>query len=209
MNGRIATKLLRVNGGWSFVFDPSHEPRAAPAFWHPDAAPAILTLTPASSPSVAPLSLAHLRPIASRSSGPDALYLIADTARGRHRLLVRGGSLDRPLTLELPCDELLGIRLDAASRLVPVAKAATGYLPTRLQRSRLVLLLRILDAEQAGLSKHAIAERLMYPHMRRLHGATWKGSAERRRTYRLCQEAARLRDQGVFDLLKGQLHPPG
>jgi len=102
------------------------------------------------------------------------------------------------------------IRLGAASRLAHTGAGQTpSYHPTPMQRSRLVLFLDILDAEAANMPKRAIAETLVYRHMRALHGADWKASAERRRVHRLCEEAARLRDAGVADLLHARLRPAG
>lgn len=103
----------------------------------------------------------------------------------------------------LPIDASTPIRLDAAARLTHRAGAAQTFAPTELQRGRLTLLLRILDAEEAGLSKREIAQALVYPNLPALHGATWKGSAERRRVHRLSLDAARLRDAGGRDLLLG------
>lgn len=171
----------------------------------------VLTLTPAPSPpSDPPLSLDHLQPISLWQRSPDEQYLVADDDHGRHRLALKGGSGDAPLALALPVDAAMPIRLGAASRLAHAAgPQAASYQPTPLQRSRLRLLLDILDAEAAGLPKRAIAETLVYPHMRDLHGAAWKASAERRRVHRLCEEAARIRDSGVRDLLHARLHPAG
>lgn len=171
----------------------------------------VLTLTPALSPlSDPPLSLDHLQPLSLWQRSPDEQYLVADDDHGRHRLALRGKGGIAPLALALPVDAAMPIRLGAASRL---AHAGTGraatYQPTSQQRTRLALLLDILDAEAEGLAKRTIAETLVYPHMRDLHGAAWKASAERRRVHRLCEEAARIRDFGVRDLLHARLRPAG
>jgi hypothetical protein len=154
------------------------------------------------------LSLDHLRPLAIGEPSPDERHLVADDDQGRHRLLLVR-PFDRPRALALPIDAAMPIRLDAASRLTRSGGSVLGYQPTPLQRARLTLLLRVLDAEAAGEPKRAIAAKIIYPHMPTLHGAAWKASTERRRTHRLCQEAMRLRDEGVLDLLHKRLHPPG
>lgn len=200
-----------ANGGYSFAFDPLDDPRTAPALWRPDAAPVVLTLTPAPSPlSDPPLSLDHLRPLSLWQRSPDEQYLVADDDHGRHRLALKGRSGEAPLALALPVDAAMPIRLGAASRLAHSSAGPTAsYQPTSLQRTRLAMLLHILDAEADGLPKRAIAETLVYPHMRTLHGAAWKASAERRRVHRLCEEAVRLRDAGVPDLLHARLRSAG
>lgn len=123
--------------------------------------------------------------------------------------MLRAPDRGQPLTLLLPVDTEMSIRLDAAARLTHSAGATAAYSPTPLQRTRLVLLIHILDAIDEGLSKREIARRLIYRNMPELRGATWKGSSERRRIHRLALEALRLRDNGVADLLHGRLHPPG
>lgn len=122
---------------------------------------------------------------------------------------MRGHAVGGPLALALPVDAAIPIRLNAASRLTHSASAANSYQPTPLQRTRLVLLLGILDAEAAGFSKRDIATHLVYPRMPALRGAMWKASTERRRIHRLSLEAARLRDHGIPDLLHARLHRPG
>jgi hypothetical protein len=199
------------NGAWPFAADPQHDPRVAPALWRPDTAPVVLTLTPALAPSSQPpLSLGHLRPIALHHSAADEQHLVADDAHGRHRLVLHATDGDAQLALALPVDAAMAIRIGAASRLAHATTGpASGYQPTAIQRSRLAMLLRILDAEQAGMPKREIAATLIYPHMSDLHGAAWKASAERRRTHRLRDEAVRLRDAGIADLLHGRLRPTG
>lgn len=209
MTRKLGARRSPPNGAWPFAFDPRADPRAAPALWHPETTPVVLTLTPSPSPpSDPPLSLDHLQPVASAHSSPDEHHLVADDAHGRHRLVVRSGDDGLPFALALPIDAAMPLRLGAAARL---ARAPTGsaYQPTPLQRGRLALLLRILDAEQAGLAKRDIASTLIYPRMRPLLGAAWKASAERRRTHRLCEEALRLRDHGIADLLHGRTRTAG
>jgi hypothetical protein len=123
--------------------------------------------------------------------------------------VLRAPDRTQPLALLLPVDTEMSIRLDAAARLTHRPGATAAYSPTPFQRTRLVLLLHILDAVEVGMSKREIARRLIYRHMPDLHGATWKGSSERRRIHRLALEAVRLRDDGIGDLLHGRLHRPG
>lgn len=173
-------------------------------------APAVLTLTPARSPiSEGLVTLDLLRPISAGSRSPDERHYVADDDHGRHRLIVRAPEARQPLELTIPLDQAMPVRLDAASRLAHSGSRSTLYVPTSLQRTRLVLLLNILDAMEGGLSKREIAHQLVYPLAPALHGAAWKGSTERRRTHRLCLEAARLRDRGFSELLHARLRPAG
>jgi hypothetical protein len=201
---------LERNGGWSFAFHPAEDPRSHPALWSPDQSPFILSLKIADgSLDTLPLSIDHLRPLSSCVSSPDRRHLVADTATGRHRLTLPANH-PGDLALILPLDAALPVRLSAASRLAGAPqRGGRQHLPTSSQRRRLALLLALLDADSAGLSRHAIAERLLFRHMRPLHGAEWKGSAERRHTYRLWAEAIRLRDGGYRHLLHGRLHRTG
>jgi hypothetical protein len=207
---RAGGARLPINGGWSFAFDPKLDPRDAPALWRPEATPAVLTLVPGPiASSDPPLSLDHLAPISSVCLSPDEHHLVADDERGRHRLVCRTHHPSQPLALILPFDADMPIRLEAAARLTRTGGSAVAYSPTPLQRTRLVLLLHILDASGEGLSKRDIARDLIYPNLPDLRGAMWKGSSERRRTHRLVLEALRLRDSGFGDLLHARLHPAG
>lgn len=85
-------------------------------------------------------------------------------------------------------------------------KLATGIAPTAYQRSRLILLLRLLDAEQDGLSRRKMAFSILYPHHIAMRSAEWKASNERRRFYRMLEDAHFLCEGGYRSLLKGSMN---
>ncbi len=61
-------------------------------------------------------------------------------------------------------------------------------------------MLAMLDARNEGAGSHDLAFQLVYPNSRRLTGAQWKASGERRHTLRLLRTAQTLRDGGYRTL---------
>jgi len=110
----------------------------------------------------------------------------------------------------VPVDSDVALRLAGAQRFARRWKGLrSGPQPpdlrlTPFQRRRLTLLLGVLDGHLAGAGRREIAAALVYPKMTPLHGAAWKGSAERRRTQRLVTEATALMSGGYRGLLRGQ-----
>jgi hypothetical protein len=103
-------------------------------------------------------------------------------------------------------DQSATIRLAAASqfeRMIrgarPVSDRAASL--SFYRRTKLVQLLTILDALDAGSDPRDIAFRLVFPRHNSLIGATWKGSGERRHTLRLIADARRLVMTGYRNLL--------
>jgi hypothetical protein len=110
----------------------------------------------------------------------------------------------------IPADDYAEIRMAATMRLercmrqfCNVHDLAPEISPTRFQRQRLILLLRLIDANQAHSSRREMAYTLIYPNHEALSGAAWKGSSERRRTQRLIDEATRMAAGGYRALLQG------
>jgi hypothetical protein len=139
----------------------------------------------------------------------DGRHLIIAAPEGDHRLWVR----TRPgmaMAVVLPIDDAFDLRLGAALRLFRSLRGdPPGALPARLhvtpfQRARLALLLAIFDRLLAGGTKREIARDIIYPRYDAASAAEWKGSAERRRTQRLCDEAKAMVAAGYRRLLVGK-----
>lgn len=93
-------------------------------------------------------------------------------------------------------------RLERRLRGLPPEAVDDSAHPTAFQRQRLILLLRLIDAADAGATRREMAFRLLYPRTSPLTGATWKGSNERRRTLRLLADASRMVRGGYRALLQ-------
>ncbi|WP_162184743.1 DNA -binding domain-containing protein [Sphingomonas hengshuiensis] len=137
----------------------------------------------------------------------DGRHLVFDIAGVRHRWRVLAASPGAPLVILLPPlgDPLRAAACDAARRMLAglsMAEPASVLRPSALQRQRLTLLLRILDASLAGASNREIGLRLVYPWLAGTDALAWKATSERRRVQRLVAEARDLAASGYRDLLQ-------
>jgi hypothetical protein len=139
----------------------------------------------------------------------DGRHIVLDDPDGDHRLWLLsppGG----PMMIGLLIDDDFDLRHRAAARLyrrlrgLPAGAAPPGQAVTSFQRSRLTMLLRIFDRLVGGCSKREIACDVIYPGLEAGSAAEWKGSAERRRTQRLCDEAKAMVTAGYRRLLRGR-----
>ncbi|MEG3089304.1 DNA -binding domain-containing protein [Sphingomonas sp. PB4P5] len=193
---------------WGLVrlFDPDRPVQSAPAIWRADSASQIVSLTPvpANFPDAAPLPHA----ISSADFVIDgACHLVLDVAGVRHRLQVSATAKRAPLAILLPPlgDPLRAAACDAARRMfahLSPAEPALLMQPRVLQRQRLSLLLRVLDASLAGASNRDIGVGIVYPWRKGTEALAWKASSERRRVQRLIAEAHALAATGYRQLLK-------
>ncbi|MDP3550666.1 MAG: DUF2285 domain-containing protein [Novosphingobium sp.] len=109
----------------------------------------------------------------------------------------------------IPIDGHLGSRYRALARLrahvdgvAPPANIGADT-PSSYQRYRLDLLLRILDITAVpGTSARDVAMQAIYPGQNLGRAAEWKGSSERRHTFRLIREARVMTTTGYRALLK-------
>jgi hypothetical protein len=133
--------------------------------------------------------------------------LVAAKGQVRLRLCLRCAPPRRPdclVILRVPC---VVMRLAAAARFEQVTRefrpgSQRSVSPPAYRRSKLVQLLAIHDALDAGANPHDLAFGLIFPRHRPLIGATWKGSGERRHTLRLIADARRLVDGGYLRVLQ-------
>lgn len=195
-------------GRWGLVrlFDPDRPVRSAPAFWRADCASQIVSLAPAPAAFPGAAMLPDGAPLAEFDAG-DAHHLVLDIAGVRHRLHVRAAVPRVPLAMLLPplCDPLHAAACDAARRMfagLSTAEPASVMRPSALQRQRMAVLLRVLDASLAGASNREIGLRIVYPWLAGSDALSWKSMGERRRVQRLVAEARNLAASGYRDLLK-------
>jgi hypothetical protein len=134
-------------------------------------------------------------------------HLVAAKGTARLRLCLRVAPPRCPDCLVILRDQCAAVRLAAAARFERVTRGLClgpdrAASPSAYRRSRLVQLLSIHDALDAGADPHDLAFGLVFPWHRPLVGATWKGSGERRHTLRLIADARRLVTGGYRKLLR-------
>jgi hypothetical protein len=145
-------------------------------------------------------------PLADHSDRNEHHLVVAkDTAR--LRLCLRATPPRCPDCLVILRDRCAVVRLAAAARFERVTRGLRpgpdrAASPSAYRRSRLVQLLSIYDALDAGADQRDIAFGLVFPRHRPLIGANWKGSSERRHTLRLIADARRLVTGGYRKLLR-------
>lgn len=186
-------------------FDPDRHALDAPALWHVEAASSIVILDRA--PADLPGALAFhagIAPAADRSR-PDGRHLVIDTAGRRHRLWLREPAAGVPLAILLPLAAPPARRAaaDAAHSLLAELPglASSTHRPSAFQCHRFTMLLRVLDAAQAGLTNREIGTSILYPWLAGIDAQAWKASSERRRVQRLTAEARHLMTSGYRQLL--------
>lgn len=191
--------------GLCTLFDPARPVRAAPAIWRAETASQIVSLAPAPHlPGAAPLPDA--RPSVEFCDAR-ARNIVVDQAGVRHRLRLLTADRHAPLAILLPPlgDALRAAACDAARRMIAglaLAEPAAALRPSALQRQRLALLLRVLDASLAGAGNREIGVEIVYPWLAGIDATAWKSMGERRRVQRLLAEARHQADAGYRDLLR-------
>lgn len=187
------------------LFDPDRPVRAAPAIWRAECASQTVSL------AAAPVGLAGAGPLpgvmpTSEFGVADRRHLVFDIAGARHRFEILGAEPGAPLAILLPplADALRAASCDAARRMfagLSMAEPLAAMRPSALQRRRLAMLLRVLDAALAGASNREIGMGIVYPWLERTDAVAWKAMSERRRVQRLVAEARALADRGYRELL--------
>ena len=192
--------------GLAALFDPSRSVRSAPAIWSADCASQIVSLASVLADFCGAAPLPDTAPSAEFHDG-HTRQLVLDAAGVRHRFHVRTADQSAPLAILLPplCDPLHAASCDAARRMfagLSPTEATLAMRPSALQRQRLALLLRVLDASLAGASNREIGLRVVYPWLTGTDALSWKATSERRRVQRLVAEARDLATSGYRALLK-------
>ncbi len=196
-------------GVWPSSFDPDLTASDAPALWRADAAASVVALDRAPPGFAGVCALAGIGVPAACGEDAAGRHLVYETITARHRLWLRTPDDDAPLVilLKLTADPIAADAADAARRFLsgaPLAAGSAALHPSRFQRQRLALLLRVLDADLAGASNRQIGSGILYPWLAELPADSWKSSSERRRTQRLIAEARHMMRAGYRDLLAGR-----
>ncbi|WP_310531302.1 DUF2285 domain-containing protein [Novosphingobium sp.] len=141
-------------------------------------------------------------------------HLVLATPQGPLRLCLDNSPPDAGLNCVIQTDDLIAVRIAALQWLHHSLQDSPSYpgpnclFPTPFQRSRLKLMLRILDylADNAGYPNpiREVSQLIVYPRTKFASAAEWKTSSERRRTQRLINEAKSLVNGGYRALLKGE-----
>ena len=136
---------------------------------------------------------------------PDGWHGVVTLAGVTHRLYLPAiPAKGAPLSIELPLDANLNIRLEAAHRFwCAIDGRRPGPSPLALpprRRRRFVLMMRALDAWLAGHSYREIAEGLFGKE--RVLGRSWKDNDLRSLIIRLVQSAIALMRGGYRALLR-------
>ena len=194
---------------WGLVrlFDPEASVRLAPAIWRATCASQIVALAPAPAGVAGAAALPDAAIVAEHLAEGER-HLVLDCRGVRHRLRVLADARHAPLVILLPPlgDTLRTAACDAARRMfagLSLAEPVAALRPSALQQQRLALLLRVLDAWQAGASNRAIGLGIVYPWLGDIDAVAWKSMSERRRVQRLVAEARALAASGYRALLRG------
>lgn len=202
---------LAKRWGMIFPFNPNATSLSDPAIWLPTIVSScvIVARAPSGFPEAISLTPEYLDRIAARYDSDDEHYIVLEGRHGHHRLWLRDCDLCGLLAILIPTDSSFPARSMASERfyrLIDGQKArghARGFMPTRYQRLRLAKLLCLLDAEAAGATRRNMAYQILYPRHPKLRSAEWKASGERRRLYRMIDDAHHLCQIGYRKLLQG------
>ncbi|NML06774.1 DUF2285 domain-containing protein [Sphingomonas sp. G-3-2-10] len=203
-----AAEALAEARRWGLVrlFDPDRTVRTAPAIWRADCAAQIVSLIAAPGNFAWAATLPVIAIIGEFDLAGDH-YLVFDIAGVRHRFRLVDGRRGALAILLPPVANALGAAAcDAARRMflgLSTADALGTLRPSVLQRQRLALLLRVLDASLLGASNREIGTQIVYPWLAGTDAVAWKAMSERRRVQRLVDEARGLAVSGYRDLLRG------
>lgn len=189
------------SGGCDFPVDPDLEPPAAPVYWNPADAPAVVHL-------IAPVPPVGVVSVTLARSGMDER---ADGAGLLWRRLHNGAVLvgpsdspgDAPIGVLIPFDDAWSVRIAAAERLRATLLDRTADPPlTTQKRERLKSALRCVDGRAEGASYRAVATAFFGDQ--RVAEEPWKTSSLKGQVARLAAHGRLLIDRGYRDLLRGR-----
>ena len=155
------------------------------------------------------IDIQALGEIVANHEAPDGHHMVVASSDGIHRLWLREPRPSTSLAVVIPADHHFALRIAAVARFerrlrgVAYGHPPSEYRPTAFQRSRLFLLINLLDAENEGASRREMASTLLYRNSVPMGRAEWKGSSQRRRTHRMIGEAKQMMSRGYRDLLLG------
>ena len=195
------------NGGSLFVADPEQPFDRQSIFWAPEALSTVLSLRQSGAAGDTEQFALDWTTLPNRElrRAPDGWHGVVPLAGVTHRLFLpaipaKGASL----SIELPLDATLDIRLKAAHRFwCAIDGRRLGPSPLGLppqRRRRFVLMLRSLDAWLSGQSYREIAEGLFGKE--RVDRRPWKDNDLRSHVIRLVRSGIALMRGGYRALLR-------
>lgn len=191
-------------GGYDFLVDPLLDAPAAPVFWNPKDAPAIVNLV-ATLPDVGVKSVtASALPSVDREAEPELTWL-----RLHDGTVIVGADVSnkKPIGILLPLDEDWSIRFAAADRLRrTLERLPADSALTQMRRERLKRALRTVDGLRVGANYRAVA--IAFFGEARVADEPWKTSALKAQVARLARHGRMLIDHGYRELISGKFRLP-
>lgn len=157
-----------------------------------------------------PVQIDGSLPIVASVTNQDGYHVLLDDADGQHQLWFVGDENPRRASFMLPRDGDFATRLHGLQRLHrrlsgrragPLLQSLQLSL---LQRTRLALQLRALDADMEGTPRREIAAILLDDKARDIPAIEWKNDALRKRINRILAAAKELMHGGYLTLLRGE-----
>lgn len=175
-----------------------------PALWEPDLSPQVIQI------EAADVDVALLAPcgftILALHRLPDRCHAVLGRQAHRVRLSIHLAPTRTAASIILAHDDQLALRARAVCAYAqlsqwPHATFAAYAVPGAYQRATLVRFVQIADALACGATSRDIAYSIVFPRHQPLSGAAWKGSSERRHSWRLIQKARWYLQHGYRHLL--------
>jgi hypothetical protein len=193
--------------GLDCAVDPNLRADCAPVAWQPHLNPTTVLVAPAPDEFTEARFISELTPAFSRRIANGEHWLLDQGGDALQVALIDGANTTRRAAVVIPLDDSCHMRAGAALRF---CEAMTGQVSDRTpdglnpqQRSRLKLILRILDGKSAGCSYREIAKVLFDPSSVPT-GCAWADDALRNRTKRLHKRGLDLVHGEYLDLMR---HP--
>jgi hypothetical protein len=190
---------FRPAGVCGFPVDAALDAAAAPIYWRPEIAPAVVVrLAPA--PPDSPYAFSLVGFDAEHRTAEDGLHM--RLALGPQLLLPAGVDLTAPMAVVLSLDDRFAVRSAAARRFFVTLNNGAPPMQrlSAVRRLRLKRMLRALDGRESGASYRDIAEHIL--GVRIADSAGWRVSSARDVAMRLCRAGGRLAQSGYLALLR-------
>ena len=136
-------------------------------------------------------------------------YIVIAGPHGKHRIWLNSDCLKVGYAYIVPSDQGFAVRMAATRfferhlRGFPDSDPPAELGLTARRHRKMALMLRLIDADHAHITRREMAFTLVYPRLEPLVGPAWKCSSERRRTQRLIDEAIGMMHGGYRALLQG------
>ena len=182
-----------------------------PALWMPEISAATVIIGAAPHPIAEPLALdlKRLGDIVADRVPSDGRHIIVAGPHCKHRIWMSGECCKDGFVVVVPADKGFAVRMAATRSLERHLRGFPDSDPpaelglTARRHRKMALMLRLIVADHAHITRREMAFTLVYPRLDPLAGPAWKCSSERRRTQRLIDEAIGMMHGGYRALLQG------